>query len=128
MVVGGGVQLTFHGQTDLEPLEAVENVGFGNGMDAVVANAADDRTLPNVEDHIFVIGAVGRIFDAELHVFEELGIPQRLKIAPQRLFVVGIALAAEDAGFQRVAAYATLADKDDAIDYRTGLLRRRLLK
>ncbi len=72
--------------------------------------------------------AVGRIFDAELHVFEELGIPQRLKIAPQRLFVVGIALAAEDAGFQGVAADAAVADKDDAIDYRAGLLGRRLLK
>ena len=68
-------------------------------MDAVIADAANDRALLDVEDDVFVIGTVGRVFDAELYVFEKLRVPESLKIAPEGFFVVGIAFAAEDAGF-----------------------------
>src|ERR1700730_12883015 len=123
-----GVKLTFHGQTDLALLEPIQNVGLRNGVDTVVPNAADDRAFLDVENYIFVIGTVGRILDAELHIFEKLRIPERLKIAAQSFFVVGIAVAAEDAGFQRIGADAAVTCKEDAIDYRSGGLGRRLLE
>ena len=85
-------------------------------MNAVVADAADDRALFDFEDDVFVIGAVGRIFDAELYVFEKLRVPEGLKIAAQSFFVVWVAFAGEDARFQGVAANAAIADEDDAID------------
>src|SRR5258707_13667272 len=83
-------------------------------MDAVVANAADDRALFDFEDYIFVIGAVGRILDTQLYILKELRIPKSLEVAAQGFFVVGIAVAAEDAGFQRVAAHAAAAAENDA--------------
>ena len=64
---------------------------------AVVADAANDGTFFDFEDDVFVIGPVGRIFDAQLYVFEKLRVPESLKIAAKSFFVVGIAFAAEDA-------------------------------
>src|SRR5260221_1777289 len=94
-------------------------------MDAVVANAADDRALFDFEDYIFVIGAVGRILDTQLYILKELRIPKSLEVAAQGFFVVGIAVAAEDAGFQRVAAHAAVADENDAVNDGSGWLGRR---
>src|SRR5258708_25331143 len=82
-------------------------------MDAVVANAANDRALFDLEDYIFVMGAVGRVLDAQLYILKELRIPKSLEVAAQGFFVVGIAVAAEDAGFQRVAAHAAVGHVDD---------------
>src|SRR5260370_24028117 len=82
-------------------------------MDAVVANAANDRALFDLEDYIFVMGAVGRVLDAQLYILKELRIPKSLEVAAQGFFVVGIAVAAEDAGFQRVAALAPRGLGDD---------------
>src|SRR5258707_5229608 len=96
-------------------------------MDAVVANAADDRALFDFEDYIFVIGAVGRILDTQLYILKELRIPKSLEVAAQGFFVVGIAVAAEDAGFQRVAAHAAVADENDAVNDGSGWLGRRVL-
>src|SRR5215831_7425913 len=42
-----GIKLAFHAQTDFALLQAVENVGFRNGMIALVANSPDLRTLPD---------------------------------------------------------------------------------
>ncbi len=53
------IKLAFHAEADFALLETIENVGLGNRMDAVIANAADDRTLFYVEDNYFGIGAVG---------------------------------------------------------------------
>src|SRR5260221_11680663 len=94
-------------------------------MDAVVANAADDRALFDFEDYIFVIGAVGRILDTQLYILKELRIPKSLEVAAQGFFVVGIAVAAEDAGFQRVAAHAAVADENDAVNDGSGWVGRR---
>src|ERR1700738_693110 len=85
-------------------------------MDAVVANAANDRALFDLEDYIFVMGAVGRILDAQLYILKELRIPKSLEVAAQGFFVVGIAVAAEDAGFQRVTAEAAVAAEEDAVN------------
>ena len=111
-----GSKLAFDGEADFAFLEAIENVGFGNGVDAVIADAADDRALFDFKDDVFVIGAVGRVFDAELYVFEKLRVPESLEVAAQRFFIVRIAFAREDARFQRVAADAAVTDEDDAID------------
>ena len=68
------------------------------------------------EDDVFVIGAIGRVFDAELYVFEKLRVPESLEIAAKRFFVIRIAFAAEDARLEGVAANAAIADEDDAVD------------
>ncbi len=69
---------------------------------------------------------IGGIFHPKFYVLEKLCVPQRLKIAAQRIFIVDIAFAAEDACFQRVAAHAAVAKKFDAVDdkllVRAGLL------
>src|SRR6266436_6612890 len=110
------IELAFDAQTDLAFLEAIENVRFGNGVDAVVTNAANLRAFLDFEKNDLAAGTAGRVFDAELHVLEELCVPQSLEIAAQRFFVVRIALAAEDARFQRVAADAAVAEKLDAVN------------
>ena len=74
---------------------------------------------------ILAFALVGGIFDAQLHILKKLGIPQRLKIAPQGLFVIGVAFAAEDARFQGVTADSPVAEKFDALD--DGRLRWRLV-
>ena len=66
-------------------------------MNAVIADAADDRALFDVEDDVLVIGSVGRVFDAQFDVFEKLRVPESLEVAAQSFFIIGIALAAEDA-------------------------------
>src|ERR1700676_2524330 len=112
----GGIERAFHRQADYALLEAVENVGLGNGMCAFVADAANHRPLLDVEDDDFGVGPVRRILDTQLDVFEELRVPQRLKIAAQRFFVVDVALTTEDSGGQRVAADASVAHEIDALD------------
>ena len=84
-------------------------------MHAVVADAADDRALFDFEDDVLVIDAVGRIFDAELYVFEKLRVPQSLEIAAERFFVVGVAFARKDARFQGVAANPAIACRSSGI-------------
>jgi len=66
-------------------------------VNAVIADAADDRTLFDVEDDVLVIGSVGRVFDAKFDIFEKLCVPESLEVAAQSFFVIRIALAAEDA-------------------------------
>src|SRR6266496_1664684 len=78
--------------------------------------SANRRAFLDFEKNDLAAGTAGRVFDAELHVLEELRVPQGLEIATQRFFVVRIALAAEDARFQRVAADAAVAEKLDAVN------------
>src|ERR1700722_13538961 len=85
-------------------------------MDAVVANAANDGTLSDFENDVLMIGAVGRILDAELYVFEKLRVPEGLEVASERFLIIRIAFAREDASLQGVAADASIANKDDAVD------------
>ena len=92
------VEAAFDGEADFALFEAIENVGLGDRVDAVVADAANDGALSDFEDDVFVIGAVGRIFDAELYVFEKLRVPESLEIAAERFLIIRIAFAREDAG------------------------------
>src|SRR6266436_1138701 len=123
-----GVELAFDSEADLALFKTIENVRLGNGMNVVVANAANDRALFDFEDDSLVIGTFGRVFDAQLNIFEELCVPQSLEVAAQRFFIIRITVAAENSRFQRVAADAAIADEKDAIDYGSGGLRRRILE
>ena len=85
-------------------------------MHTVVANAADYRAFLHFENDDFPVWALRRIFHAQLHVLEELRVPQRLEIAAQRVFVVRIAFTAKNAGLQRVGANTTVANEFDALN------------
>src|SRR5260370_35963079 len=61
-----GIKLALHREADLALLEAVENVGFRNRMNAVAATAATNRPRLNLEDYVLMIRAVRRILDAKL--------------------------------------------------------------
>ena len=111
-----GIELALHGEPHLAILVALENVGLGYRVNAVITDAADHRPLLDVENDDLAPRVLRAVLDAQLDVFEELGVPQGLKIAPQRLFTVGIADAAENSGFQCVAADPAIADKVDPLD------------
>ena len=110
------IELAFNRQADFALLEAVQDVRLRNGMGAVVTDAANDGPLFDFEDDDLAVGLVRAVLDAQLHVLEELGIPQRLKIAAQRFFVEDVCFAAENTGLQCVAAHAAIADELDSGD------------
>src|SRR6476661_2157190 len=112
-----GIEWAFHGEADLPLLKAVENIRFRYRMNALVTNAPNLRAFLHLENDDFGVGAIGRIFDTQLYVLEELRVPESLEIAAQGLFVVRIVLAAEDAGLEGVAADSPVANKLDALDY-----------
>src|SRR5215469_15788439 len=97
------IELAFDTKTNLAFLEAIENVRFGNRVGTFVTDAPNLRAFPDFEDDDLTIG-LWRILDAQLHVLEELRVPQRLKIPAQSIFVVRITFPAKDARLQRVAA------------------------
>ena len=119
-----GIKLTFHRKAHLAILEAVENVGFGDGFNAVVLDAADDRPLDHVKDHDFGIRFRGAVLHLEADVLEILGVPKRLEVAAQRFFIVRIAASGEDARLQRLGAYPAISLKLNAIDRRGAWLLR----
>src|SRR6266853_2080831 len=108
-------------------LEAIENIGFRNGVNIVVADAPDDRTFLNFKNNDLGVGAVRRFFHAQFYVLKELSIPKSLKITAQRLFVIDVVFAAENPGFQGVIAHPPVADKIDALDDLGPLLLLRCL-
>src|SRR5574340_706860 len=99
-------------------------------MDALVADAADDRPLLDFKHDNLAAGLAGRVLDLEFHFLEKLGIPEGLKIAAQRVLVIGVAGPAEDAGLQGVLADSPVAFEIDALDERLSrsLVRTRLLR
>ncbi len=111
-----GVELAFDAQADLAFLETVENVRFGDGVDAVIADAANLRAFFDFKDDDLTVGPARRVFDVELHVFKKLRVPKGLEIATQRLFVVVIAFTAEDARHQCVFTHPAIAQEIDAVD------------
>src|SRR5207245_5155659 len=124
-----GIELAFDAEADFAFLETVENVRFGNGVDAVVANAANLRAFLHFKDDNFSVRAIGGILHAELNVLEELRVPQGLKIAAQRFFIKDIAGTTTDSRTQGVVSNAAITDKIDAVDdillLRDGLRTRR---
>ena len=108
------VELAFHGEPDLLLLERIQNVGFRDGLVALVFDPADDRPLRDVEHHDFPIRLVGIVFRFEPDVFEELRVPERLKIAANCVRSVGITHARKDAREQRIALDSAVPVKFDA--------------
>src|ERR1700730_649852 len=94
-----GVELAFYRQSDFLFLEPVQNIRFRNGVDSVVTDAPDHRSLFYLEYNDFPARPLRRILNVQLHIFEKLRIPQSMKVSPQRLLVVRIAFAAENARF-----------------------------
>ena len=84
------IELAFHGEPDFLLLERVQNVGFRDRLVALVFDPADDRPLRDVEHHDFPVRLVGIVFHFEPDVFEELRVPERLKIAANCVRSVGI--------------------------------------
>src|SRR6266700_782228 len=123
-----GVKLAFHAQADFAFFEAVENVRLGYGVIAVVTNAPDLRALLDFKHDDLRVRAFGRILDAQFHILEELRVPQGLEVAAERLFIVGVAFAAKDAGLQRVRADSAVANELDAFDDELLLAGGRLLR
>src|SRR5579863_2639354 len=76
----GGIKLALDRKAYLAVLEAIENIRFGYGLDAVIFNAANDGTLDEIKGHNLLVGVTGFILDFEADVFEILGIPKGLKI------------------------------------------------
>src|SRR5262249_17982219 len=56
----GRIEWAFNAQSDLSFLEAIENVGFGGRMIALIADPANDRPLAHLEDDDLAVGAVRR--------------------------------------------------------------------
>ena len=52
----------------------------------------------------------------QFYVLKKLRIPERLEIAAQGLFVVGIVFAAENARFEGVVTHSAVTEKFDALD------------
>ena len=67
---------------------------------------------------IFALGRFGSVLHFQANIFEILRVPERLEVAAQALFVVGIARAREDARLQRLAADAAVALELNALDDR----------
>src|SRR5438128_5927502 len=78
------IELAFNRQADFALLEAVQDVRLRNGMGAVVTDAANDGPLLDFEDDDLAVRLVRAVLNAQLHVLEELRIPQRLKISADR--------------------------------------------
>ncbi len=118
-----GIELAFHREPDFFLLESIQNVRFGDGVDAVVANSPDHRPLFHLKNDDFPVGLFP-VFHLQFYVFEKLRVPQRLKVAAQGFFVVRIAHPAEDARLQCVSANPAVAFEVDAFDERLVVLLR----
>ena len=49
----------------------------------------------NVEHDDFFVGLVGTVFHFQANIFEKLRVPQRLKVSPNPLHAIGIAVVAK---------------------------------
>src|SRR5271154_5763413 len=110
------IELAFHRQADLLILEGVQNVRFRNRFVSLVLDAADDGPLRHVEDDNFAVRRAGIVFDVQPDVFEKLRVPKRLKIAVQRLHIIGIAHVRKNARLQGGSLQPPVPVKFDARD------------
>ncbi len=121
----GGVELALDREAHFVILESIENIGFADGLIAVVLDPADDGPLDQVKNDDFGVGITGTVLDFEANILEILSIPKGLEIPPQSLFVVGIAFSGKDPRLQGLAADAAIPLEFNAVDNRPGLLRSR---
>ena len=110
------IERALHRQAHLFLLKAIENVGLGDRVDAFVPDAADRGPFSHDEDDDLSIGLIGRVLHLQFYVLKKLRVPQRLEVAAQRFFVIGIAGARKNAGLQRVAPDAAVPFEIDSLD------------
>ena len=116
---GGGAQnlgrvvLALHGHADLFLLEAVENVGRGDRVVALVVDFADGRLFldEDIEDDAFLC-----VFAFDAQIFEVAGVPERVEIALDGDGVVDIAGVGEEPRQDGFLGDAPVADHADGID------------
>src|ERR1019366_626782 len=101
---------------DFAVLEPVQDVGFGDGLVALILDAPDNRPLGHVEDDDLRVGLVGAVLDLETNVFKVLRIPQRMEIAAERILVQRVTGTGEDTGSKRLAPDPAIALEFDALD------------
>ena len=94
-------------------LEPVQDIGGGDGVQALVVDLTDRRLLADddVEND-----AIRGIFPLDLEILEVSGIPERVKIALDRRSVVRIALVGEKPGEDRLLGDAAVADDPNLPD------------
>ena len=72
--------MTLDGKSNLAFLEAVEDVGLGDGLVSLVFDPPDDRTLRYIVDKNFAPRILRVILNLETNVLEKLRVPERLEI------------------------------------------------
>ncbi len=109
----GGVVLAFDRKPDLFLLEAVEDVGNGNRVQALVVDLADGGLLADkdVEDD-----ALFRVLALDAQVLEVAGVPERVEIALDGDRIVGIAGVGEHPGQDGFLGDAPVADDANLVD------------
>ena len=109
----GGVVLALHRQADLFLLEAVEHVGVGDGVEALVIDLADGGPFPDedVQDD-----ALLRVFALDAQILEVAGVPQRVEVALDGDRIVGVAGMSKEPRQDGLLGNAPVADDPNLID------------
>src|SRR5258708_18628979 len=120
------VVLLLHAEADLSLLEAIENLGYADGLVALVLDGADDGAFGHHETDD--PPELSR-FPFQTDVVELAGVPQDHEIAAQDVFIVLIALLGYDLLAQRILRNAPRTPEIDRLDvvlgWRTGRRRTR---
>ena len=106
----GGVVLALNGEADLLLLEAIEDVGVGDGAIALVIDLADGGLFAdeNIEDD-----ALLRVFALNAQVFKVAGVPEGIEVALDRDGIVDVAGMGEHSGEDGLLGNAAVADDPD---------------
>ncbi len=83
-----GIVLAFDGEADLFLLEAVEHVGNGDGVQALVVDFANGGLFADVDDELHAVGLVDAL---DAHVVEVAGVPERVEVALHNGGIVRVA-------------------------------------
>jgi hypothetical protein len=89
----GGIVLAFDGERNLLLLEAIEDVRYGDGAEALVVDLADGGLFTNVDDELGAALA-GDLLDAE--IVEVAGVPEGVEVSLNDGGVVLVAGAREE--------------------------------
>ena len=100
-------------EADVLFLEAVENVRGGDRVQALVVDLANGRFFFN--DHV-ENDALGGILPGDLQILEVSGVPERVEVALDGGWIVGISNMGEKARQHRLSGNAPVADHPDLLD------------
>src|SRR3954470_7460546 len=100
----GGIVLRLWRERNFVLLESIENVAFGDGIDAEIVDLSHPRLLFNIN---MQDPALGRGLALEANILEIAGIPQRVEIALDGRLIVYISRTREDVGTDGFCRNAT---------------------